>query len=158
MSMQNYSEWSFHVKLGSQHKHCAFHFLRRWLYSWRKRCDDRFKNNQTIWTRVAIAKPTSTSCHGAVTSNVFGFLRIPWNWLVAETNNCGLTERLIAATQLPPLQQIHFLLLFSKHRPSGPMLSISRVVPECVCVCVCLCVCVSSLVRYHLTFFLPTLP
>ena len=39
---------------------------------------------------------------------------------------------------------------FSKHRPTGPMLSISRNVHMCVCLCVCVC----SL----LTFFLPPLP
>ena len=32
---------------------------------------------------------------------------------------------------------------FSKHRPSGPMFSISLFVHICVCLCVCLCVCVS---------------
>ena len=31
--------------------------------------------------------------------------------------------------------------LFSKHRPSGEMLSISRFVHMCVCLSVCLCVC-----------------
>ena len=45
---------------------------------------------------------------------------------------------------------------FSKHRPSGPMLSISRNVRLSVCPCVCLCVC--SLLRYRLTVFLPPLP
>ena len=30
--------------------------------------------------------------------------------------------------------------MFSKHRPSGPMLSISRNVRLCVCVCVSVCV------------------
>ena len=42
-----------------------------------------------------------------------------------------------------------------KHRPSGPMLSISRNVRPSVRLCVCLCVC--SLMRYHLTVFLPPL-
>ena len=46
--------------------------------------------------------------------------------------------------------------LFSKHRPSGPMLSISQNVHMFVCVCVCLSVC--SLLRYRLTVFLPPLP
>ena len=41
---------------------------------------------------------------------------------------------------------------FSKHRPFGPMLSISQFVHMCVCVCVC------SLLRYHLTVYLPPLP
>ena len=41
---------------------------------------------------------------------------------------------------------------FSKHRPSGPMLSISRNVRLSVCPCVC------SLLRYRLTVFLPPLP
>ena len=43
-------------------------------------------------------------------------------------------------------------LYFSKHRPFGPMFSISRF----VCVSVCLSVC--SLLRYRLTVFLPPLP
>ena len=41
---------------------------------------------------------------------------------------------------------------FSKHRPSGPMLSISRNV--CLFVCLSLC----SLLRYRLNVFLPPLP
>ena len=45
---------------------------------------------------------------------------------------------------------------FSKHRPSGPMLSISRNVRLSVCPSVCLCVC--SLLRYRLLVFLPPLP
>ena len=45
---------------------------------------------------------------------------------------------------------------FSKHRPSGPMLSISQNVHICVCLCVCLSVC--SLLRYRLMVFLPPLP
>ena len=45
---------------------------------------------------------------------------------------------------------------FSKHRPSGPMLSISRYVHMFVCVSVCVSVC--SLLRYRLTVFLPPLP
>ena len=44
---------------------------------------------------------------------------------------------------------------FSKHRPSGPMLSISRNVHISVCLFVCLSVC--SLLRYRLTVFLPPL-
>ena len=49
---------------------------------------------------------------------------------------------------------------FSKHQPSGPMLSISRFVRPSVCLSVCLSVCVSvcSLLRYRLTVFLPPLP
>ena len=40
---------------------------------------------------------------------------------------------------------------FSKHRPSGPMLSISRFVRPSVRLSVCLCVC--SLLRYRLNVF-----
>ena len=40
---------------------------------------------------------------------------------------------------------------FSKHRPSGPMFSISRNVLLCVCVSVC------SLLRFRLNIFLPPL-
>ena len=47
---------------------------------------------------------------------------------------------------------LFFLLLFSKHRSSGPMLSISRNVRPSVCVYVC------SVLRYRLTVFLPQLP
>ena len=46
--------------------------------------------------------------------------------------------------------------LFSKHQPSGPMLSISRDVRLCVCLSLCLSVC--SLLRYCLKVFLPPLP
>ena len=53
-----------------------------------------------------------------------------------------------------------FLLLFSKHRPSGQMLSISRYVrlrvPVSVCPSICLSVC--SLLRYCLNVCLPPLP
>ena len=42
--------------------------------------------------------------------------------------------------------------LFSKHQPSGPMLSISQNVRLSVCVCVC------SLLRYRINVFLPPLP
>ena len=54
----------------------------------------------------------------------------------------------------------YIILLFSKHRPSGQMLSISRFVRLSVCVSVCLCVhpSVCSLLRYRLTVFLPPLP
>ena len=49
--------------------------------------------------------------------------------------------------------------LFSKHRPSGPMLSISRNVRLSVrpCVRLSVCPCVCSLLRYRLTVFLPPL-
>ena len=45
---------------------------------------------------------------------------------------------------------------FSKHRPSGPMLSISRFVRLSVCPSVRLSVC--SLLRYRLNVFFPPLP
>ena len=45
-----------------------------------------------------------------------------------------------------------FMAVFSKHRPSGPMLSISLNVRLSVCPCVC------SLLRYRLNVFLPPLP
>ena len=44
---------------------------------------------------------------------------------------------------------------FSKHRPSGPMFSISQFVHMCVCVCVCLFV---HFLRYRLNVFLSPLP
>ena len=44
---------------------------------------------------------------------------------------------------------------FSKHRPSGPMLSISRNVRLSVCLCVCVSVC--SHLRYRFNVFLPPL-
>ena len=50
----------------------------------------------------------------------------------------------------------NILLCFSKHRPSGPLLSISRNVRLCVRLSVCLSV--HLLLRYHLTVFLPPLP
>ena len=47
---------------------------------------------------------------------------------------------------------------FSKHRPSGPMLSISRNVRPSVCLSVCLSVCMCvHFVRYRLNVFLPLL-
>ena len=48
------------------------------------------------------------------------------------------------------VRQLH---VFSKHRPSGPLLSISRFVHMCVCLFVSLCVC--SLLKYRLNVFLP---
>ena len=45
---------------------------------------------------------------------------------------------------------------FSKHNPSGPILSINRNVRLCVCLSVRLCVC--SLLRYSLTVSLPPFP
>ena len=44
------------------------------------------------------------------------------------------------------------IYVFSKHWPSGPMLSINQNVRLCVCLCVC------SLLRYRLNVFLPPLP
>ena len=44
---------------------------------------------------------------------------------------------------------------FSKHRPSGPMLSISQNVRPCVCLSVCVSV---HFLRYRFTVFLPPLP
>ena len=82
---------------------------------------------------------------------------------------CGYFKRynifssLSMHTKVLSFHSIHKLALpcpvkrvFSKHRPSGPMLSISRNVRPCVCLSVCLCVC--SLLRYRLTVFLPPLP
>ena len=46
--------------------------------------------------------------------------------------------------------------IFSRHRPSGPMLSISQNVRLSVCLSECLFVC--SLFRYRLNVFLPPLP
>ena len=54
------------------------------------------------------------------------------------------------------LQTVDLMLKFSKHRPSGPMLSISWNIFLSVCVSVCPFVC--SLLRYRLTIFLPPLP
>ena len=57
-----------------------------------------------------------------------------------------------------------FPILFSKHRPSGPMLSTSGFVRLSVRLYVCpsvrlsVCLCVCSLLRYRLTVFLPPLP
>ena len=49
---------------------------------------------------------------------------------------------------------------FSKHRPSGLMLSICQNVYMCVCLWVCLfvCLCFCSLLRYRLAVFLPPVP
>ena len=47
--------------------------------------------------------------------------------------------------------------MFSKHRPSGPMLYIGRNVRLSVCLSVCLFV-FCSLLRYRLNVFLPPLP
>ena len=55
-----------------------------------------------------------------------------------------------------PSLETNLTLLFSKDRPSGPMLSISRNVRLSVRLCVRLSVC--SLLRYRLTVFLPPLP
>ena len=51
-------------------------------------------------------------------------------------------------------------VLFSKHWPSGPILSISRNVRLSVRLSVSLsvCLCVCSLLRYRLTVFFPPLP
>ena len=49
-----------------------------------------------------------------------------------------------------------YFVQFSKHRPSGPTLSISRNVRLSVCLSVCPSVC--SLLRYRLSIFLPPLP
>ena len=57
---------------------------------------------------------------------------------------------------LKPYIKGEFTGIFSKHRPSGPMLSISRNVRLCVRLSVCLSV--RSLLRYCLTVFLPPLP
>ena len=56
----------------------------------------------------------------------------------------------------PFLLRFNFLIKFSKYRPFGPMLSISRFFRPCGCLCVCLSVC--SLLRYCLNVFLPRLP
>ena len=53
----------------------------------------------------------------------------------------------------PKLSSMSLKNNFSKHRPPGPMLSISRFVHLCVCLCVSLCVC--SLLRYRLNAFFP---
>ena len=60
------------------------------------------------------------------------------NYFVNERNNTRIYRKKLK-------------YLFSKHRPSGPMLSISRNVRMFVCVSVC------SLLRYRLTVFLPPL-
>ena len=49
---------------------------------------------------------------------------------------------------LAPVEGFSIQPRFSKHQPSGPMLSISRIVRPCVCLFVCLSV--LSLFRYHL--------
>ena len=50
-------------------------------------------------------------------------------------------------------------IAFSKHPPSGPLLSISRFVHISVCLSFCLSVCLSvNFLRYRLNVFLPPLP
>ena len=48
--------------------------------------------------------------------------------------------------------------LFSKHRPSGPMLSKSKCPSVCPSIRLCVRPFVCSLLRYRLTVFLPPLP
>ena len=50
----------------------------------------------------------------------------------------------------------HLLLYFSKHRPSGPMLSISRNVRPCVRLFVCLSVCLFTFEVPFKRLFAPT--
>ena len=72
--------------------------------------------------------------------------------LVDGTETCEnslVHGTILACTQVPHLV---VNLGFSKHWPSGPMLSISRNVHMFVCLCVC------SLLRYRLKVFLPPLP
>ena len=65
-----------------------------------------------------------------------------------------LFEKIFLAFYIQPWQIL--VKRFSKHRPSGPMLSISRFIRLYVCLCVCLSIC--SLLKYRLNVFLPPLP
>ena len=49
-----------------------------------------------------------------------------------------------------------FSFKFSKHRPSGPMLSISQNVHMCVCLCVCVSVCLFTFEVPFNGLFVPT--
>ena len=64
-------------------------------------------------------------------------------------------EALLSTGPTPLFFLKKYIYLFSKHRPSGPILSISRNVHMCVCVSVCPSV---HFLRYRLTVFLPPLP
>ena len=66
-----------------------------------------------------------------------------------------ILEWCVSKTHISITQSI-LLHLFSKHRPSGPMLSISRNIRLSVSPSVCVSVC--SLLRYRLNVFLPPLP
>ena len=80
---------------------------------------------------------------------------LTWNCFMpfSSNNNCQIKAWNIARLdQTNPVQFIFPYYYFSKHRPSGPMLSISRFVYMCVCLSVC------SLLRYRLNVFLLPLP
>ena len=79
----------------------------------------------------------------------------------SEMNSkCKQQHSLSAGALLLCFKTINPICLFSKHRLSGPMLSISRNVPLRVRVSVCPSVCLSvcSLLKYCLNVFLPPLP
>ena len=65
-----------------------------------------------------------------------------------QMDNCNLETGFLTSTIAT--------VAFSKHRPSGPMLSISRNVRLSVCLSVCVFFC--SLLRYRSMVFLPPVP
>jgi hypothetical protein len=71
----------------------------------------------------------------------------------------GVNTKFVLGNLVQTNEQILIPVLenaFSKHRHSGPMLSISRNVRLCVCPSVCLSV--YSLLSYRLTVFMPPFP
>ena len=93
-----------------------------------------------------------------VCENIFKALSIPNHnsWGAKILIKCSPPTMCHMSRVICQVSGVKCIFFFSKHQPSGPMLSISRNVHMCVCLFVCLSVC--SLLRYRLTVFLPPPP
>ena len=125
---------------------------------WRSITCKLFSQSLSQWVRDSVIYVYKSNEQKMLVNHMFFFLlKIKKNWGILWYYPSRMGHILYFYLVFGLLVNM-LLLAFSKHRPSGPMLSITRFVHMCVCVFVCLSVCVFTFEVPFKHFFAPTSP